>query len=253
MTELRRHLLVRLSPRGWADVLALEWDVQARACLTHWSVHGLPLVVTRQRAATPAGRLALGLSAPSQWDRRRLVLEVALADVVQFDDFPLATALTAQLPRSARVDWLDLCAGLAQLGVQARVYGSHGWQCLSGLRHAHAASDIDLLLCVDGVPMADTTVELLHRRSPLRGHRLDGEIAFPDGRDIAWREWLHGRDGRVDCLLVKRLDGVALESASAARAGAAQRAPEGMLDRAAERASERWAVVGVERRLCKRA
>ena len=252
MTELHRHRLVRLGAPGWANVLAGEWDAQARACLTHWAVHGLPLVVTRQRADAPAGRLALGLAAPSQWGRRRLVLEVALADVLRVDDFPLATALADHLPRSARADWLDLCAELAQLGVQARVYGSHGWQCLSGLRHVHAASDIDLRLSVDAAPMADAVVELLHRRSPLRGHRLDGEIAFPDGRDIAWREWLHGRDGRVDRLLVKRLGGVAMELVAQARAGAVQRVPEGNLDRAAERALKRWSVAGVERRQLRR-
>ena len=45
------------------------------------------------------------------------------------------------------------------------------------------------------------------------GPRLDGELLFPDGAAIAWREWVAHRDGRVAQVLVKRLRGVALESA----------------------------------------
>ena len=44
------------------------------------------------------------------------------------------------------------------------------------------------------------------------GPRLDGELLFPDGAAIAWREWSDYRQGRASQVLVKRLRGVALET-----------------------------------------
>ena len=229
MVELRRHRLVRLGTPGWAELQGRkwhnesgnesgsqsgsesdsEWDPEARACLAHWAANHLPLVVTRQPEALPAGVVALGLSAPVKWGRRRIALQVPMHRVLYFDDFPPAAALAAQLPRSARESWLQLCAALARLGVLARVYGSHGWQHLTGLGHVQADSDIDLRLCVDGPRMADAAVALLSG-SPLRRPRLDGELAFPDGREVAWREWQQWRCGQVERVLVKRVDAVAL-------------------------------------------
>jgi hypothetical protein len=59
-------------------------------------------------------------------------------------------------------------------------------------------------------------------RDPMRGPpamwpgpRLDGEMLFPDGAAIAWREWVAHREGRTAQVLVKRLRGVAMESPGA--------------------------------------
>ena len=43
------------------------------------------------------------------------------------------------------------------------------------------------------------------------GPRVDGELVFPRGEAVAWREWLQWRRGEVDSVMVKRLHGVALE------------------------------------------
>jgi phosphoribosyl-dephospho-CoA transferase len=43
--------------------------------------------------------------------------------------------------------------------------------------------------------------------------RLDGELVFPDGAAVAWREWHACRGGRTRRLLVKRLDGATLAEA----------------------------------------
>ena len=40
--------------------------------------------------------------------------------------------------------------------------------------------------------------------------RLDGELRFPDGAAVAWREWEAWRAGRSRAVLVKRLDGCSL-------------------------------------------
>lgn len=211
MVELHRHQLVRLNDAGWGVVRARAWDEDAQACLAHWAAHGLPLVVTQQRGGLADDQFALGLPAPLQWQRRRLALQVARSDVLYFDEFPSAADVTTSLPAAARGAWRTLLAALAATGASVRVYGSHGWQRITGLSYLHAESDLDLRLSVADAAVADAVVAAL-QASALALPRLDGELAFPDGSAVAWREWRPWREGRVDRVLVKRLRGVAMET-----------------------------------------
>lgn len=211
MVALRRHQLVRLNDAGWAAVRHRAWDQVAQTCLAHWSAHGLPLVVTQQPAGLAGGQLALGLPAPQVWQRRRFALQAALRDVLYFDEFPAASEITGLLPPAMRGAWASLGDALAAAGASARVHGSHGWQRLTGLGHLHADSDLDLHLSVGDVAAADAAVAAL-QASTLTAPRLDGELVFPDGSAVAWREWTPWRERRVDRVLVKRLRGVAMET-----------------------------------------
>ncbi len=226
MLALRRHQLVRLTETGWAAVQSLPWDEPARACLAQWATHRLPLVVTQQRAGLPPSHVALGLPAPLQWRRRRIALHVPLSSVLYFDDFPTAAAVAALLsisvltsvptrvPTSIRDGWLSLAAALTELGAAPRVYGSFGWQQLTGLPYLHADSDLDLHLSVSDARAADVVADALSR-APFAKPRLDGELVFFDGSAVAWREWCQWRAGRVEKILVKRLTGVAMEAGTA--------------------------------------
>lgn len=210
MPSLRRHQLARLSDAGWSAVLARPWDAQARECVAHWAAHRLPLVVTRQPAdADDVGPIALGLPAPTRWGRRRLALQVPRAAVLCFDEFPRVAEVLGLLPRSARGAVCDLLAGLAECHAAARVFGSYGWQALSGLDHLRPGSDIDLWVTVDDAPHADAVSCRLQSFSAARP-RLDGEIVFGDGAAVAWREWIEWRAGRTRAVMVRRLTGVAL-------------------------------------------
>ena len=95
------------------------------------------------------------------------------------------------------------------MNANARVYGSHGWQLLSGLDHVRAGSDIDLWLSVSDEAQADAAATCLQSVSD-ELPRLDGELMFDDGAAVAWREWLAWRAGRVKSLLVKTLVGSTL-------------------------------------------
>ena len=213
MVPLRRHRLAYLSALGWHEVLARAWDAQARACLAHWACERLPLVVTRQHPpgeGAEAAPIALGLPAPLRWGRRRLALQVARESLVCFDEFPRAAEAGRLLPRPLRAAWRALDAGLGALHAGARVYGSHGWQLLSGLDHVHPGSDIDLWIAVDDAAHADAVARELQHFAGGQRVRLDGELVFPDGAAVAWREWHAWRGGRTRRLLVKRLDGATL-------------------------------------------
>lgn len=206
--QLERHRLVWLSNAGWQALLPQAPDAASARCLAHWARERLPLVVTRQRSDTP--RLALGLAMPAQWGRRKLALEIDGSHLLYTGAFPAAADITQLLVPGARAGWRALCAELAGLGLAPRVHGSHGWQKLTGLRYLRPGSDIDLHIAVDSEALADRVATLL--QVDTGGPRIDGELLFPDGGAIAWREWLQLRAGHVREVLVKRLDRVALEA-----------------------------------------
>lgn len=227
MKPLRRHQLVWLDEYAWHRALSTASsqaeplqpaDSQTLDCLAHWAQQRWPLVVTRQPAAAvacaPDGVLALGLSAPARWGRYAIGVTASLRGVIRDGEFPHAFELGPRLPAPAQIGWDLLCERLARLGVAARVYGSYGWQQLTGMDYVHAGSDIDLLLEVSTAAQADQASALLLAADsgPLR---IDGELAFEEGAAVAWREWLRFRSGQADRILVKRLAGATLEDAAA--------------------------------------
>jgi phosphoribosyl-dephospho-CoA transferase len=215
MPPLHRHQLARLSPSGWGAVLGRPWDAQARDCLAHWASHRLPLVVTRQPSDSFAdGCIALGLPSPARWDRRRVALQVPRADVHGLGEFPLLADVQVLLPPMARDAVRALLGQLDECHAAARVFGSYGWQAISGLDHVRTDSDLDLSVAVEGAAHADAVVGVLGSFDALRP-RLDGELMFADGTAVAWREWREWRAGRARAVMVKRLDGVALQHDSA--------------------------------------
>lgn len=217
MVVLRRNQLVWLSDAGWRELKRPAGDDNAVDCMAHWAARRLPLVVTRQTpalaAAAPAAAdvICLGLPAPTRWGRRKIALQAPRSSVLIFDVFPLAAEITRLLDREHHGPWLDLCTAVGRLGVTARVHGGHGWQRLTGLPYLHALSDIDLHLSVGSVAQADAVVALL-AAAAFSGPRIDGELVFPDGAAVAWREWRQWRQGLARQVLVKRLSGAALES-----------------------------------------
>lgn len=221
---LHRHQLVYLSPQAWTGALAQAGDAhdgQAREILGHWQAHGLPLVVARQSPGhAGAGLLALGLPAPALWQRRRMALSVPRSGVAgsrEFPDLPevlqMCEALAAQSPVQALQVMRQLQQGVDEAGVPAFVFGSHGWQCLTGLPYLRPGSDLDLWLPVAHAAQADQVAALL-RALPQEGAeevlRVDAQFVFPGGDAVAWREWDAWRSGQARAVLVKGLFDVAL-------------------------------------------
>jgi phosphoribosyl-dephospho-CoA transferase len=209
MVPLHRHQIAWLNEAGWRRLQTLDRDATARDCLACWATMRLPLVVTQQAGNVRDDSIALGLPAPGRWGRQRLALSVPRSDVLYFDEFPFADRVSCLLSPAARPAWRRLCIDLQDASVNARVYGSYGWQLLSGFDHVRAGSDIDLWVSVSNPAQADVVAAHLQRASGDLP-RVDGELMFRDGAAVAWREWLAWRAGRVKSLLVKTLAGSAL-------------------------------------------
>jgi phosphoribosyl-dephospho-CoA transferase len=86
-------------------------------------------------------------------------------------------------------------------------------QTLTGERYLGASSDIDLLLRPLNCAQLDTGLAVVARHA--QSLPLDGEIEFPSGHAVSWKEWLGaGLDAQARCgadrVLAKHLDAVAL-------------------------------------------
>jgi phosphoribosyl-dephospho-CoA transferase len=103
-----------------------------------------------------------------------------------------------------------LIAELDACQAAPRVFGSYGWQAISGLDHVRPCSDLDLSVVVYGAAQEDTVAQVLQSCGATQP-RLDGELLFADGAGVAWREWIEWRAGRTRAVLVKRVHGVTLQ------------------------------------------
>jgi phosphoribosyl-dephospho-CoA transferase len=214
MTTPRRHSLVWLTPAGWQ--LAQQREPGAAEHLAEWQRGGRPLVARRRDADAPADEICLGLPLPphATLGKRRIALRLPASAVDRIEE---ALALGAILP-GAPASW---SAPLARLeheataaGIALRVYGSAAWQVLTGLDYLTETSDIDLLFA------PDSAEALRHGLALLAAHAgalpIDGEILFPSGRAVSWKEWLLADASAAGVrVLVKHESGVALEPASA--------------------------------------
>jgi phosphoribosyl-dephospho-CoA transferase len=111
------------------------------------------------------------------------------------------------VPAAWQVAFTSLREALRGAGVDCRVFGSVAMQTLTGERYLRPGSDIDLLLRpASGVQLDIGLGVLRHHAQSLP---LDGEIEFPSGHAVSWKEWL-GQGHGADRVLAKHIDTVAL-------------------------------------------
>nr|WP_315230268.1 malonate decarboxylase holo-[acyl-carrier-protein] synthase [uncultured Albidiferax sp.] len=196
MQALQRNQLVWLHDHAWEGLAAQPRDMSAQTTLAYWQQHRLPLVVCRQAACMPTQCISVGLAAPRSWAANKLALDLAPEDILSHGDFPSLQQVAHGSP------WQPAAQALAEaLGTVAHVYGSYGWQHLTGLDYVHAASDIDLHLPVPHMDAAQAVVAQLEAaRLPMR---IDGELVFAGGHAVAWREFARLLQGQTRSVLVK--------------------------------------------------
>jgi phosphoribosyl-dephospho-CoA transferase len=196
-----RHDLVWLTADGWNAALLPE---EAR----QWPAKGWPAVARRQDADADADTVCLGIAlppSPPDGAKRRVGLRVPLSAVLCTERPLLLCDAVAAAPPA----WADGLVALLSdaAGLTLRVYGSLAQQAITGACCVSARSDIDLLFYPTTQWQLDAGLALLQKHG---AHLpLDGEIMFPNGTAVAWREWLLAvaNDAHV---LVKEMSGVRL-------------------------------------------
>lgn len=213
-----RHSLVWLSAQGWQSCRDSSCDKLAPAslaALARWQQADWPVIVRRADAGTPEHEVCLGLALPPDpqtGHKVRIALRAAIAQVRRIRD-PLS--LDAVLVR-APAHWRDalqlLAADVARQKLTFGVYGSVALQALTGASYVGAGSDIDLLFSPRTRSQLEAGVALLQQHA--QSLPLDGEIRFPSGQSVAWKEWLQASGNRPR-VLVKDDRGVQLSTPAA--------------------------------------
>ncbi len=194
-----RHDLVWLSAEGWRTAMAIA-DARHADTMSRWRDSAWPLIVTRQPPDAQAGTLALGLAAPS---RVRIALTVHESDIARHGPPPPLGTLLSQAP----APWQAGLAELDRTSMDLRVFGSFALQAITGQQYLRENSDIDLLFSPRTRKDLQRGCERL--ASVASSLPLDGEIIFPGGAGVSWKEWQSVRDSDVK-VLVKHRDRVAL-------------------------------------------
>lgn len=197
---MRRHDLCWIDPDA-------AWEAMqpgSRPRLAAWLQARLPLVVARRDPAVDGDALRLGVPLPLIEQRQRLGVRVAPGGVQRHAAPPSLEDVTAGAPHSHRAALRALHDYLQALPCEPRVFGSFAWQYLTGLAYVHAGSDLDLLWEATDEVQADHICRAVTawEGTPSvngQGLRVDGELRFPGGRAVNWREYASG----ADRLLVK--------------------------------------------------
>ncbi len=179
-----RHELVWLTGRGWDAALERALPGQHEA-IEQWRRQDWPAVVRRPDVGLAPGQVSLGIPLPPTPDgvKGRIALNALEIDVAQRRP-ALALADAAQ---SAPGHWRPALDALAA-SVPLQAYGSLAMQAITGQAYLTPSSDIDLLFFPADADALHAGLALLAQHAATLP--LDGEIVFPSGAAVAWKEWL---------------------------------------------------------------
>lgn len=202
----KRHDLVWLKPEGWEAAQAAQ--PEHAPVLQYWQREKWPAVVRRRDPGSDGERqVTLGIALPPEADgsKPRVALSALLEHVER-----CTAPLSLKAARGAlRPQWRAGYAELERLsaGLDLHVYGSLAWEALTGLPCTTDSSDIDLLLRPVSKQQLHAGLALL--AGPAHGLPLDGEIMFPSGQAVSWKEWASASTASAR-VLVKDAGGVRL-------------------------------------------
>jgi phosphoribosyl-dephospho-CoA transferase len=182
---LLRHRFVWLDP----GLAAGSGDAEETALIETWLKAGHPAIVRRSEIEL-RDYIALGIALPTRLGRRRIALQVPEQAVVKQAMPPrLADALICA-PAEWQHGLQEIANDLAHLGADVHVYGSLGWQYLTGEIYLRPQSDIDLLIVPRENCDADSVLAAFAHYAQVETPRLDGEMIIGSDRAVAWRELL---------------------------------------------------------------
>lgn len=185
-----RHKIVWISGEGWQELGARAEEAD-RAVIERWAAADWPVIVRRRDDDVSEDQVCIGISLPPNpvdGRKKRIGLQVGRSLVREVRPALSIEEVLAAAPEAWR-DGLDSLAQAARgLRLTFQVYGSLALQALTGQQYVTPRSDIDLLFQPRSVAQLGTGTGLLSYYANTLP--LDGEIVFPEGRGVAWKEWI---------------------------------------------------------------
>lgn len=205
-----RHDLVWLSAAGWDQVRAATL-ADEHTIVGQWQQQDWPAIVRSAEPAMHEDDICLGIAvAPDRVDghKRKIAIRARSADVAaRQSPLPLRDVIAAAPPA-----WQHALAALDAALPGLRVYGSLALQVLTGQSYVTASSDIDLLFAPSSEGVLRAGLAVLAEFSA--SLPLDGEIIFPSGEAVSWKEWMIAKPAG-NRVLVKAHHAVRLSSCPA--------------------------------------
>lgn len=220
-----RHNLIWLTAAGWqASRNSVAPELQS--VLDRWQRADWPAIVRRLEPGTTSDQICLGIALPPDPVTRHKVRIAFHAPVSAISRSSRPLAIVAVMG-SAPARWQHalgaLVADTARHDLAFEVYGSLALQALTATSYVTESSDIDILFSPTSRRQLETGIALLQQHAARLP--LDGEILFPSGYAVAWKEWLQSTSGGSHCrVLVKGNQGVNLSTTAELMASLA--APE---------------------------
>lgn len=201
-----RHRRVWLSCTLAGDEVFCR-DPHASKAILQWAEAGNPFIGRARAAEDPVGSVPLGLALARSNCRIRLSFTVQQRSVDKVAQPIELAELLPTLPDRMRETALRLVSSASQTGTFLGVYGSVFWERFGG-GYLHPDSDLDILARPLSARALQHTIQELHAIDATSPMRVDGEIEFPSGAAVAWRE-LASNSARV---LVKTDTGPVMRS-----------------------------------------
>ncbi|HEU0200233.1 MAG TPA: malonate decarboxylase holo-[acyl-carrier-protein] synthase, partial [Burkholderiaceae bacterium] len=130
----------------------------------------------------------LGAALPPRLERVKVACSVARTNLARTTPALSTEAVSGVLPDRDRRTLARLSELAEQWGIALGVYGSTAWECLSGETYRRSDSDVDLICDVQRHDTLSPWLSAMTAAARDMDGRLDGEIRFPSGAAVAWRE-----------------------------------------------------------------
>nr|WP_315217401.1 malonate decarboxylase holo-[acyl-carrier-protein] synthase [uncultured Duganella sp.] len=200
-------MLVWLDEAGWNAAQATT-EPQPKMAFGLWKSQSWPVIVRRTDTDAAPDEICLGLPLPPDEDsgeKVRISLRAYAAHIKKATPAIELVSVVRSLSGPLRAP----LAALQQdaVDMHLRVYGSLAMEALTGLPYVSPTSDVDILFHPTGRRQLEKCVAVLSRHAALLP--LDGEIVFPGGAAVSWKEWRMAIDHPAK-VIVKELGAVRL-------------------------------------------
>lgn len=210
-----RHNRVWLSEEGWQRASANLSAVHADS-LQQWTDNEWPATVRRAEADHAHNRVSLGITLPPplhQGKKIRVPFSACIDDVVRHEAPLSIGAAVPALPSAWQASYAALSQAVDLKQLKFYVYGAVAMQAETRLPYLGTSSDIDLLFYPVTEKQLQEGLAILLEYAHLLP--LDGEIIFPSGRAVAWKEWAYASEQPKNLrVITKNMQGVQLTQAT---------------------------------------